>query len=334
MITDILLQGVFVGAGWGLVAVAFGLIARITGIFHIAIGGVYGLASYQYLWGAGDLGLPMAAAILLATLLSAGIGLLIDVLIYQRITGLHGKRKHANKLVAEAGPFVASIGALIVLDSTSQLWFGASPLGGHPPKLGVIDILGARVANWDFVKLALSLAAVIAMALWLARTRSGRAASALGESAEGASVVGIDERSIRLIVFATTGALAGLGGAIAVISNPTVPGTGLTIVLYGALVTMILPDSKIFTWWLASLGLGILYSAASVTYNSGWAEIIVQSFLVISLIVGRILLPQWKRRRKLRSGVAAARSIEPRESVGAADADATHDDIQVEESVR
>lgn len=330
MITDIVLQGIFVGAGWGLVAVSFGLVARITGIFHIAIGGIYGLASYQYLWASEDLGLPMAAAILLAALLSAAIGLAIDALIYQRITGLHGKRKHANKLVAEAGPFVASIGALIVLDSSAQLWFGASPLGGHPPNLGVIDLFGARVANWDFVKLAIALAAVMAVASWLLGTRSGRAASALGESAEGASVVGIDERNVRLVIFAITGALAGLGGAMAVISSPTVPGAGLAIVLYGALVTLILPDARIATWWLASLGLGILYSAASVAYNSGWAEILVQAVLLTALVVARIFLPQWQRRKKLQTGTATILSLDDVEFTDGERANST----QIEESVK
>ncbi len=298
MLTDILIQGIVVGAGWGLIAIAFGLITRVVGVFHIALGGLYGLGAYLYLGASRDFGLPMAIAWLAAVLISAIVGVLIDELVYQRITGLHGRRRQTSKLVAEAGPFVASLGVLIVLDSVVLLFYGATPVGGHRPEWGVLDILGARMSVWDLFKVAISLASVVALAWWLSSTKSGYAARALGESPEGASVVGINERSIRRILFAVTGAIAAVAGVMAMLSSPMVPGSGINVVLYAALMTLIFPNARIEAWWLASIMLGVLYTGAAVLYNSGMAEIVAQTVLLSTLVVVRIFVPQYQKARR------------------------------------
>lgn len=299
---DIAVQGLFVGAEWGLVAVAFGLVVRITGIFHLALGGMFGLASYVCLWLLDVQGLHYSLAILGAALAIGLLGLVIDRLVYQPITGLRGQQR-----VHEVAPFVASLGALIVLNNVAHLWYGASPESGATPALGVASVAGVRAQNWDFVKVVVSLLAVVLVVLWLTRTRAGRGAVALGQSAEGAGVVGVDERTVRLVLFALTGVLAGLGGAMAVLSHPVVPGQGLGVVLYAALITLIFPNASMLSWWLTAVAVGVLHTAASVEAGSGWAEVIVQLTLVGLLVVARILLPQLRRRRHLREERAAAR---------------------------
>ena len=299
-LTDIALQGLFLGAEWGLVAVAFGLVVRVTRIFHLALGGMYGLASYVFLWGNVTVGLPFVVAILLAMLSGVVLGIVIDRFVYQRITGIHGRRSQRNTLLNEAGPFVASLGAMIVLNNLALLWFGASPLGGHPPDLGIFSMAGARSQGWDLVKAVSSLLAVLAVWLWLGRTRTGQGAIALGQDAVGASVVGIDERAMRRTIFGVTGAAAGLGGALAMISHPVVPGQGLHIVLYAALITLILPNVSVLTWWASAVGLGILHTWASVQLGSGWSEIVVQVALLSLLVVSRLILPQVRRARRER----------------------------------
>lgn len=312
---DIVVQGLFVGAEWGLVAVAFGLVVRITGIFHLALGGMFGLASYLCFWLVEDAELHYSLAIAGAAIAAGVLGLVIDRLVYQPITGLRGQQR-----VHEVAPFVASLGVLIVLNNVAHLWYGASPKGGSTPALGVADLAGVRAQNWDFVKVAISLVAVLVVVAWLTRTRAGRGAVALGQSAEGAGVVGVDERTVRLVLFGFTGVLAGLGGAMAVLSHPVVPGQGLGVVLYAALITLIFPAANMLTWWLTAVAVGILHTAASVEAGSGWAEVVVQVVLMSSLVVARILLPQFRRRRHIQEERSAARATllaESRNDAGA-----------------
>lgn len=293
---EILLQGLFLGAEWGLVAVAFGLVVRITGIFHIALGGLYGLASYLCLWAIETRKLGDIFAVGLAALGTAALGVVIDRMIYQPITG--GRRQQRVQVLA---PFVASLGALVVLNNLAQLWYGSTPQGGNPPALGIVVIFGARAQVWDLVKVAISFVIVVGLTLWLTHTRSGRGTVALGQSSEGARVVGIDERAIRLKVFAVSGLLAGTSGAMVVLTQPVVPGQGLDIVIYAALVTLIFPKGAVLTWWITAIALGILYTVASVQAGSGWAEITSQASLISVLVIGRILVPRlrsgrWSRR--------------------------------------
>lgn len=286
----IVLEGIYVGSEWALIAVAFGIITRIAHVFHLAIGGMFGLASYLFYWMHHTHEFPGIMALVIATSVCALVGVLIDTLVYQPIV-----RRTTGAGPTDVAPFVASLGALIVLGNLVQLKFGASPLGGHRPDWGVIQIGDGGQQTWDIFKVVVSLTAVSLFALWLTRTRTGRSAVALGESPEGARVVGISERKVRMALFFLTGVLAGIGGSAAVLSHPVLPGQGLIIVLYGSMVTLILPDAGVMVWWFVSVLAGILFSAASVTIGSGWAEIILMVSLVVAVLVMRVAIPLAQR---------------------------------------
>lgn len=293
---EILIQAFYAGAEWALVAVGFGFVARTTNIFHLALGGLFSVGGYSvYLLSVRN-NLPIPLGILAGTVLAGLIGSVIDRFIYQPVTGLYGQRK-----VNHLAPFIASLGILIVIQNVIQVWFGASPLYVQPPELSVTQIGNSRVLTWNLLKAALSLIACVAFALWLSRTRTGASAVALGQSAEGASVIGVSETSVRFQIFLATGMLAGLGGSLAILSHPTLPGDGFPIVLYGALISLIVPKASIMVWWIASVGAAFIYAQSIASIGGGWQDTILQAVLMAGMVVSRILIPWIQRRAKLRA---------------------------------
>ncbi|MGE0154973.1 MAG: branched-chain amino acid ABC transporter permease [Reyranellaceae bacterium] len=306
---EILIQAFYTGAEWALIAIGFGFIARTTNIFHLALGALFSVGGYSvYLLSVRN-GLPIPLGIAGGVVLAGLIGSLIDRFIYQPVTGLYGQRK-----VNHLAPFVTSLGILIVIQNVIQVWFGASPLYVQPPDLGVTQIGGSRVLTWNLLKAAISLLACALFAFWLARTRTGASAVALGQSAEGASVVGVSETSVRFQIFFATGVLAGLGGSLAILSHPTLPGDGFPIVLYGALISLIMPKAGIMTWWLASVGAAFIYAQSIASIGGGWQDTILQSVLMGGIVVSRILIPWLQRRAKLRASVVTVAAAEPKQA--------------------
>lgn len=296
---EIFIQAFYTGAEWALIAVGFGFIARTTNIFHLALGALFSVGGYSvYLLSVRN-GLPVPLGILIGAVLAGAIGSAIDRFIYQPVTGLYGQRK-----VNHLAPFVTSLGILIVIQNLIQIWFGASPLYVPPPDLGVAQIGDTRVLTWNLLKAGISLLACALFAFWLSRTRTGASAVALGQSAEGASVVGVSETSVRFQIFFATGLLAGLGGSLAILSHPTLPGDGFPIVLYGALISLIMPKAGIMTWWIASVGAAFIYAQSIASIGGGWQDTILQSVLMGAIVVSRIIIPWMQRRAKLRASAS------------------------------
>lgn len=311
---SILIQAFYTGAEWALIAVGFGFIARTTSIYHLALGALFSVGGYSVFLLAMSYGMPLIPAVIVAAILAGLFGSAIDMFIYQPVTGLYGQRK-VNHLT----PFVTSLGVMIVLRNLIQLWFGASPIYVDQPDFGITDFGGAKVQTWNLIKVAISIAACFAFAMWLARTRAGVSATALGQSAEGASVIGVSERTVRFQIFFATGCLAGLGGGLAILSHPTLPGDGFPIVLYGALISLILPNVGVMAWWLASVGAAFVYALAIATIGGGWQDTILQGVLMLGIVVSRVVIPAYQRHVVLRRGAQQRQQSRNRAGVAAAE---------------
>jgi branched-subunit amino acid ABC-type transport system permease component len=299
----ILIQALYTGAEWALIAVGFGFIARTTNIFHLALGALFSIGGYGVFLMAVQYHLPLIPVIIVASVVAGLFGSAIDKFIYQPVTGLYGQRK-----VNHLAPFVTSLGVMIVLRNLIQLWFGASPIYVEQPNFGIADIGGAKVQAWNLLKVVISLVACFGFAVWLKRTRAGASATALGQSAEGASVIGVSEKTVRFQIFFATGCLAGLGGSLAILSHPTLPGDGFPIVLYGALISLILPRAGVMVWWIASVGAAFVYAQAITSIGGGWQDTILQGVLMLGIVVSRVVIPGYQRYAMLRRGARQRRA--------------------------
>jgi len=298
---DLIVQAFYVGSEWALIAVGFGLIARTCGIFHLAIGSLFGVGAYCLYLGVAQAGFGRIPAVLLAMVVTALVSAAVDRVVYQPVTGLQGQRQF-NHLA----PFVASLGVMIVLRTLLQILFGASPLAVEPPALGVAAFAGARVLTWNLWRAGIAVAAILLFAAWLRGTRAGLSLTALAQSAEGASVIGISERGVRLQLFLATGALAGLAGALSMMTHPIMPGDGFAVMLYGSLVALLFPGAGPIGWWLGSVAAALIYGIGVILVGNGWEDTILQATLLACIVVTRVLLPRLRRRLSLRHRAYAA----------------------------
>ena len=185
---NIVLQGAFLGlivVGMTFVIISGGIDLSVGSI--LALGGVIAAQTVQVFW-------PLALILppLLCGLIGFGNGLLIAK--------------------AKMAPFIVTLAGLLGIRGLALALAGERPIridGGSPfVWFGQGQILGVAVP------IVFVVVAFIVGGLVLARTGYGRVIFAIGGSEESARLMGLPVDRTKIIAYTTSGALAGLAGAL------------------------------------------------------------------------------------------------------------------------
>ena len=205
-------------------SVSFGLM----GFVNLAHGALYMLGAF--------LGISIAAhAGFWAALIAAPLAV-----------GAIGGALYAGLLarVARQGPMpqvLVSFGLVFIAVELARIVWGDVPLGLDPPALlaGRVQVLGTVYPAYRLFVIALG--AGLALALWLAVTRTGLGAGlrASVENPAMARAIGIDTERLFLWVFALGAGLAGLGGVVAAPIASATPGMAVSVLIPALIVTVI-----------------------------------------------------------------------------------------------
>jgi len=208
------LQAAFNGVKFGLIiamtAIGLSLIFGTTGLINFAHGELVTLgATLAFLFNASNaLGfrLHLVAAALVAIVLVAGFGAALDRGLWRPL--------RARK-VGLFQMLVVSIGLMLVMRHVIVILFGSRsrPYAQYalqtPLELGPL-----RATPRDLVVIALSIAVLVAIALFLERSRLGKAMRAVADNRSLAAASGIDVERIVLLVWTAGGGLAAAGGVL------------------------------------------------------------------------------------------------------------------------
>jgi branched-chain amino acid transport system permease protein len=146
-------------------------------------------------------------------------------------------------------------------------------------------IAGARIRTIQLLLLLVSAAAVLALTLWLERSRGGQALRAVAEDATTAQLLGIPSEAMVRLAFFLSGALAGLGGGLIGVSV-SLPGPyfgvgyglkGLAVLVLGGLGSV---PGAIAGGLLMGLAEALVPSDAS-----GWRDALAFAILFLVLLL-------------------------------------------------
>jgi branched-chain amino acid transport system permease protein len=235
-----------------LIASGLSLIFGVTRIVNFAHGSFYMLAAYlTYSLAAMLPGGPAAfyLAALLAALLVAGLGGLVEMLLLRRVY-------RAPELYQLLLTFAL---VLVVADAVRYLWGADNKTGPPAPGLaGSVPILGQLFPTYDLAVIVFG--PLVALGLWLLfhRTRWGILIRAATQDREMVAALGVDQSRLFTSVFVLGSFLAGLGGALQVprLALTTVMDT--SIIVEAFVVVVIGGMGSVWGALLASLLIGVL----------------------------------------------------------------------------
>lgn len=198
-----LISGITVGATYALVALGFTLIFNASQVINFAQGEFVMLGGMLAVFFLG-LALPWTAALILAIVIPALVGLLIEKLAIEPVKG-------ADPVTL----IIITIGAALVIRGLVAVLLGKAtyslpPFSGDQP----IQFLGATLLPQSLWVLAIAVLVVLALWAFFKYSLLGKGMLATALNPLAAQLVGINTRLTLRISFALSAALGALGGVL------------------------------------------------------------------------------------------------------------------------
>lgn len=209
---------------------------------------------------------PFVLVVLVAMIGSGLVAAVIEVVCFGPI-----RARIRNKRQAEMAAMVASLGASIVLGQLISRWT-QNRVFSPSSKLftnHVYTVGKARIGTIDIIIFVIALVVAALMALWVSRSRQGRAVRALAFAPVTASLMGINVRRLGVETMFISGALAGLAGLLLSfrISGETV-GTGDSYMLSAFAIIVVGGVGSILGATVVSFAIAIA-ETAMIAYGPG-----------------------------------------------------------------
>jgi branched-chain amino acid transport system permease protein len=210
-----IVSGIALGSVYALIALGYTLVYGILFMINFAHGEVFMFGTFtalfvaRFLADAGMLAsqpwLAFVIVIAVAMLVSMTVAILLERVAYRPL-------RTAPRLV----PLITAIGASLFLQYTARGFYG-SGVNAYPEfstLQGTTNILGLTLRTDQIVVTVAAVALMLALFLFVERTRTGRAMRAVSEDKDVAAMMGIDVDRVIQITFAIGGLLAGVAGVL------------------------------------------------------------------------------------------------------------------------
>lgn len=271
-----LVSGIGTGCIYGLIGIGFCVIYNASGIVNFAqgmfvmLGGMLTHALFS------RAGLPLPLAVLLAIVIVALMGVAIEQLVVRPLW-----KRNATMFVM----ILATLASQIVVERLTLIVAGDQPktfpgFSDAPPfKIGGIAISVQLV--WIAV---ISLLLVGGLALFFARTRTGRAMRACAINREAAALQGIPVGRMLGFSFALSAALGAVAGILITPTQYTAFNVGVPFAISGFIAAILGGFGSAGGAFVGGIMLGVAQAAAIVIFGAGFKNVAALSILLVFLL--------------------------------------------------
>ena len=201
-----LVNAISLGAVYALIALGYTMVYGVLKLINFAHGEVFMVGAFVGLAALTVFHLPFVAAVLVAMLGAALLGMIIE-------RGAYRPLRNAPRLAA----LITAIGVSLLLQNVGMLTVGAAP-HAYPPAIEPTPLpwfeehAGLIVTRQQLVILAATAAILIGLSLIVSRTKIGKAMRAVSEDRQAAQLMGINTDRVISFTFCLGSAIAGAGG--------------------------------------------------------------------------------------------------------------------------
>jgi branched-chain amino acid transport system permease protein len=270
-----LLNGLANGMGYVLIAVGLTLVFGVLRVVNFAHGEFFMLGAYVTYYGMTLAGMDYISALLVATVVVAGLGILANRFFFQPL-----KKEHEFTIL------LSSLGLALLLSHLAETIFGADPKYVDTPFSDATLSLGEITVTQQRIGVIVVASAMIAATYWFIKhTRMGKMMQATAQNPEGAALTGINTRFVHAYTFALACALAALSGALVGPTAMLYPTVGDWAVLKGFIVVVMGGLGSVTGALLGGLILGIAESLGGGYISLGFKEAIGYAIIIVVLLL-------------------------------------------------
>lgn len=203
---DVLSSGLTLGAVYSVNALGLSLVYGVSRVFNFSYGSFFTWGAYlAWLLAVGWLKLPYLLVFAIAVPVMFLAGMVLERFLIRPL------RWRSNWQITT---MIATLGLAVLLDNLALRLFG--PLVRQLPPLfqGSVHLGGLRIMSHGLAMLGIAVAAMVAIELYLDRTRTGRSMRAVAQDMTGAEIVGVPLNRVFGYAFGASAVMAGLSGIL------------------------------------------------------------------------------------------------------------------------
>jgi len=274
-ILGVLFDGIAYGSLLFIIAVGLSVTLGLMNFVNLAHGAFAMLGGYVAVMAMTRAGIPFLAALPLAFLASAIVGVVLERTLYQRLY----RAAHLDQVLF-------SIGIVFMSIAGATYFFGASqqPVALPSYLQGQLHLPGLDIGSYRLFLIGVVAVLTFALQYLLEHTRFGSQVRASVDNATAAAGLGINVNRVFALTFALGSGLAGLGGALGIDVlglDPTFP---LKYMVYFLLVVAVGGTGTIKGALVAALILGI-FDVAGKYYVPQVGGFVIYALMVVLLIL-------------------------------------------------
>ncbi|ONI45947.1 ABC transporter permease, partial [Epulopiscium sp. SCG-B10WGA-EpuloA2] len=245
-----------VGSIYALIALGYTMVYGIVKLINFAHGDIMMVGAYTAFVMMTTFNMNIILALIISVIFCAILGMTIEKVAYKPL-------RKAPRMWA----LITAIGVSFFLESTVMVLFGANPKPFPAPMSTLIKLGDLQFSQLMIISLLLSILLMIALELFIKKTRLGKAMRAASEDADAAALMGISVNKTISTAFIIGSALAAIGGILFAVAYPQIkPMMG------------VMPGLKAFIAAVLG-GIGIIPGAMLGGFLLGLIESLTKGFL-------------------------------------------------------
>ena len=271
-----LVSGLSLGSIYAIIALGYTMVYGIAKMLNFAHGDVIMIGGYMCFFASQRFGLPPILGVLIAMIVCTLLGITIERLAYKPL-------RSAPSLAV----LITAIGVSYFLQNAAQLLWTSNPkVFASVVGSGTINVGGLVISHVTLLTIVVCLVIMIALTLFVNKTKLGKAMRAVSEDKGAAQLMGIDVNTTISLTFAIGSGLAAIAGVLLCSAYPTLmPTTGsmpgikaFTAAVFGGIGSI--PGA-----FLGGILLGVIENLAKAYISTQLSDAIVFAVLIIVLLV-------------------------------------------------
>jgi len=270
------IYGVQRGSLYALIGLPLALTLGVVGIMNLAHGDLLSLGTYIVYLFAVNTGMDPLVSIIPAFFLLFILGVVIYKLTVTRVL----KAGHLNQLLLTFGI------SMIVLELMKVIWTTRPRSVYVDYSSSSTTIAGVRFGTYELLYVVLAFAVLIALQLFLKKTRLGQATFAVGQNPRGAKIVGINTDFVYLFVFGLSVAILGIAAGVMVPRFAIFPSVGAAFTMKSFSLVAMAGLGNLTGILISGIVLGVGEAIVqSIPGYAGWSDIVFFGVLIAVIMI-------------------------------------------------
>jgi branched-chain amino acid transport system permease protein len=269
-----IINGIMLGSVYAMVALGLTLIFGILEIPNFAHGALYMIGAYVAFFCISSMGVSYWFALVISIGALFLLGMIIERFIYRPFYN----QPHISS-------FIVAVGLIFILENGALVLWGADFRRIAPPSNAIFNILGITVTSQRLLVIGFAALLIIAIHLFIKKTRLGAAIEATSQNRDGAQLMGINTGLVGQATFGLGTALAGVAAVLVAPILLISPVMGESVIAMAFVIIILGGMGSFIGAVIGGYIIGLLETVISTFVTSYYAESLIFGLVVAVLAV-------------------------------------------------